>query len=131
MKLRRLLAAIFLSLMVLGVGMNQLACAHPTTITTPQGAAAFTANEILTRVERLQDAAMAAQKNGSLPLDTARAIVFATVSLAEVADAATQGWQAAARQIWVQAKTDIPALRSGGQLALVAATIDEALGGGQ
>lgn len=106
------------------------ACHAPVTVVTPAGKAAFTANEILTRVERLQDAAIAAQKNGSLPLESARAVVFVTVNLAELADAATQGWEATARQAWEQAKKELAPLRPGGQLAVIAATIDELLVGG-
>jgi hypothetical protein len=104
------------------------ACTHPATIQTQAGVNAFTANEILKRVERLQNAAIAAQKNGSLPLDQARGVVFVTVNLAQIADAATQGWQAALKQAWVQGKADFAVLRPGGQLAVVAATIDELLG---
>lgn len=105
-------------------------CQRPVSVVTPAGAAAFTANEVLTRVERLQDAVIAANKNGSLPTETARRVVFVTVNLAELADAATQGWQATARQAWTQAKTELAILRPGGQFAVLAATIDEVLGGG-
>lgn len=105
------------------------ACTAPATIVTEPGKAAYTANEVLVRVERLQDAAIAAHTNGSLNTDTARAIVFVTVNVFEIADAATQGWQATARQAWMQAKADIPALQSGGQFYVLAAAVDEALGG--
>lgn len=122
--------SISLILCTLAIGAVALpACHAPVTVTTPAGRAAFTANEVLTRVERLQDAAIAANKAAALDTPTARSIVFVTVQLAELADAATQGWQAAARQAWTQAKTETAALRPGGQFAVLAATIDEALGG--
>lgn len=107
------------------------ACHAPVTVVTPEGKAAFTANEVLIRVERLQDAVIAAQKNGALTTDIARTIVFATVNIADISEAATQGWQATARQAWLQAKTDLPQLRVGGQFAVYAAAIDELLGGAQ
>lgn len=106
------------------------ACHAPVTVVTPEGKAAFTANEILTRVERLQDAAVAAQKNGSLATERARTIVFAAVQIAEIADAATKGWEATARQAWAQAKAEVADLQPGGRFATLAAAIDEVLGGG-
>ncbi len=106
------------------------ACHAPVTVVTPEGKAAYTANEILTRVDRLQDAAIAAQRSGALATDTARASVSTTVNLAELADAATQGWLATARQAWAQAKAELPDLRPGGRFAVLAAAIDEAFGGG-
>ena len=122
---------IFLVLVLLMGSVPVLpACNPPVTVVTPAGQAAYTANEVLRRVERLQDAALAAHKNGTLPLDTTRAVVFATVNIAEIADAATQGWQALARQAWTQAKNDLAVLRPGGELAVAAAVVDELLGGG-
>lgn len=104
------------------------ACRPPATIETEAGKKAHVANEVLIRVERLQNAAIAANKNGSLPTDQARAVVFVTVNLAEIAKATTEGWEATARQAWVQAKKDVPVLQPGGQFGLYVAAIDAVLG---
>jgi len=82
----------------------------PVLVITEAGKEAWTADQVLERVERLQNAAIALHKAGELPTDTARAIVFATVQIAEFADAAQQDWRAMVRQAWVQARTDIPVL---------------------
>lgn len=127
--LRKRLAVFCLAFSVLMAVPMLPGCSTPVSIVTPEGKAAYTANEVLVRVERLQDAAIAAHTNGSLNTDTARAIVFVTVNVFEIADAATHGWHATARQAWMQAKADIPALQSGGQFYVLAAAVDEALGG--
>lgn len=129
--MKKLLRFVVLSLCLTVVApLTFTACTRPITIVTPAGQAAFTANESLKRVERLQDAAIAAYRNGSLSREAARDVAFVTVQLAEIADAATQGWQASFRQAWTQAKQELAVLRPGGQFAVIAATIDELLTGG-
>lgn len=100
---------------------------RPVTIETEAGKRAYDTNEVLIRVERLQDAAIAAFDRGQVDLATSRAIVFATVQVNDLAEAAQTGWQAAALKAWDNAKKELTALRPGGQFALLAAAIDEVL----
>lgn len=132
MRLLRILGLTLALLFPVGLGVSTVGCGdRPVTIETPAGQAAYAGNQVLIRVEELQDAVLAAQKNGALTLDTARAIVYATTNVAELSEAATQGWKPTALAAWAQAKKEIPALQQGGQFALLAAAIDQALGGAQ
>jgi hypothetical protein len=103
------------------------ACTPPSGVVTEPGREAFSADQVLERVERLQNAAIAAHKAGQLPTDTARAIVFATVQIAEFADAAQKDWRAMVRQAWVQARTEIPVLKEE-RFKLYVVAIDTLLG---
>ncbi len=95
----------------------------PPTIVTPQGQRAFVADQVLQRVEELENAAMAAYRSGDIPRNQARAVVRATIEMAELTDAAREGWQAVVMKAWQDAKAGIPALRTG-RLAAYAAALD-------
>lgn len=116
-----------LFMVLLGLTLVAGCCERPLLITTEAGRQAFQANEVLERVENLQNAAITAYRNGALSRDTTRAIVFATVQIAEFTNAAQQDWRTMVRQAWIQAKRDLSALRDERFRAYVAA-LDALLG---
>lgn len=131
MKKNWFLRSLLIGLVVVGtvtaLPLSTAGCGTPSTIVTEPGKQAYATNEVLIRVEELQDAAVAAFDKGQLDLATSRAIVFATVQINDLAEAKQAGWQAVALKAWANAKEQVPALRQGGQFALIAAAIDEAL----
>ena len=84
------------------------ACVHqPPTIITPQGHVAFTADQIVQRVNELQNAAIAAEANQALPTKTARLIVTFCVDADKTLAATPQGWQKTVATAWAQVKSDV------------------------
>lgn len=85
------------------------ACAAPVTITTPQGKVAYTADQIVLRVNELQNAAIAANATvpPSLPTATTRIIVEFCVSADKTLAATPAGWQATLATGWNAAKAKI------------------------
>ena len=73
--------------------LSMPACHAPVTITTPQGQAAYTADQVAVRVNELQNAAIAAEANGGLPTATTRTIVSFAVSGDKILAQAPAGWQ--------------------------------------
>lgn len=116
------------SVVALVLTLLVVACRPPAGVVTEPGKDAYTADQILQRVERLQNAAIDAHQSGNLPTETARAIVFATVQIAEFADAAQSDWRTMVRQAWTQAKADVPALHTE-RFRIYVASIDALLGG--
>jgi hypothetical protein len=86
------------------------ACAgqRPVTIVTPQGKTAFTSNEVLKRVQEVQNAAISAEAAKGIPTDVARIIIAFTVESAKVLGATPQGWGATVASLWASAKAQIP-----------------------
>ena len=85
-------------------------CHPPVTIVTPQGKVAFTANEILKRVQELQEVVIAvdATPNNGLPRSATRLIVQFTVEAAKILDATPSGWGTTVAIAWADAKKQIP-----------------------
>lgn len=86
------------------------ACTTPVTIVTPQGKIAYTANEVLKRVQELQQVAIAvdATPNNGIPKDVFRVIITFTVEAAKVLDATPAGWGTTLAVAWSNAKGKIP-----------------------
>lgn len=83
-------------------------CHAPTTVQTPQGKIAFTADQIAIRVGELQNTAIQANATGALPEATTRTIVTFCVQAAMVLQSAPGGWQAIVANSWKAAKIQIP-----------------------
>ena len=83
-------------------------CAAPATIVTPQGQAAYTADQIVTRINELQNVAIAAEQAKSVPTDTVRVIVSFCVGADKTLAAVPSGWQATVYQAWQASKNQIP-----------------------
>lgn len=93
---------------VLALLLTVPACHAPVTITTPQGQAAYTADQIGQRVNELENSAISAQGNGSLDLATAKLIVNFCVSADKTLAQAPAGWQAIVGKAWSELKTKLP-----------------------
>ena len=85
-------------------------CHAPVTIVTPEGKVAYTANEVLKRVEELQKTAIAVAgiPDSGVPLSVTRTIVEFTVSAAKVLDASAPGWGQSLAIAWGDVKRRIP-----------------------
>jgi len=95
--------------LVLLLAFAMYACDRPVTITTPEGKAAYTANEILKRVQNLQNATIEAAASGGLSTNSARVIITFTVESAKVLDATPTGWGGIIATAWNAAKKQLPA----------------------
>ena len=83
------------------------ACHPPSTITTGPAQIAFSADQVTIRVNELQNAAIAAEANGSLPTATARTIVQFAVSADKTLATTPAGWQATLQTAWAQVKAQV------------------------
>lgn len=84
------------------------ACAHPPpTVTTQAGKIAFTADQIVQRVNELQNAAISAEASKDLQTSTARLIVTFCVEADKMLQTTPAGWQATVLKAWSLAKGQI------------------------
>ena len=109
MRQRRPDLAPFVALIV-AVIVLATACHAPVTIVTPQGKVAYTANEVLKRVQELQNTAIALGDipNSGIPTSAIRVIVQFTVSAAMVLGTTPAGWGSTVAIAWADAKKQIP-----------------------
>lgn len=94
---------------VVATTLAMTACAPPPTIQTEPGKRAWQANQVLQRVEELQETAIQAEASGALPTATAKVIVQFTVTAAKTCQAYQQGWEKALAAAYTSAKAQIPA----------------------
>lgn len=86
-----------------------LGCHAPVTVVTPAGQTAYTADQIVVRVNELQNAALAANGSGGLSIATTRLVVQFAVDADKILAAMPAGWQTTVVALWGQAKGQIPA----------------------
>ena len=98
--------------LILIIALTFAACHAPVTVTTPAGKTAYSADQIVIRVNELQNAAIAAQANGSLPTATTRTIVEFAVAADKTLAATPAGWQTTLTTAWTQAKAKLPAIQN-------------------
>lgn len=103
--LKRLVFTIALVVTLAGV-----ACHRPVTIVTPAGQAAFTADQVVMRVNELQAAAIQAEATGGLPTATTRVIVQFCVDADKTLAATLSGWRATVSTAWTQTKARLPVI---------------------
>ena len=105
------------------------ACAPPATITTQPGKTAYTADQIVVRVNELQNAASAANATvpPSLPTNTTRTIVQFCVAADKTLASTPIGWQATVATAWATAKAQIPVQTNPSIIAAMSA-VDVVLG---
>ena len=105
------------------------ACSAPVTIVTPQGKISYAADQIVIRVNELQNAAIAA--NATTPPSVTTAVTGVIVRFCVSADATLAatpaGWQASLLTAWTTAKSSIPTQTNPAIIAAMAA-VDVALG---
>ena len=82
------------------------ACA-PKSIQTPQGQAAYTADQIVIRLNELQNAAIQANGAGALSEDVTRKIVTFVVAADQTSQSAPLGWRATVTTGWQQLKLSV------------------------
>jgi hypothetical protein len=100
---------------------------RPVTIVTPQGQAAYTADQVAVRISELQNAAIAANASGNLPTGTTRTIVQFCVTAAPTLASVPAGWNATLQAAWAAAKAQIPPVTNPAIVAAMAA-VDVVLG---
>jgi hypothetical protein len=107
------------------------ACTPPPTIVTPQGRAAFTADQAVVRVNELMNAAIAA--NGATPsgLDTAttRIIVQWSVSADQILAATPNGYIAAIQASWNALQPQIKSIPPTSTVGIALAAAGAVIGG--
>jgi|WetSurMetagenome_2_1015567.scaffolds.fasta_scaffold92207_4 hypothetical protein len=93
---------------VILVAFMTVGCHPPVNIVTPEGKKIYTANEVLKRVEELQNAAIKADTQKVIPTHTARIIVQFTVSSARTIGMVSDGWGIVVAKAWAEVKAQIP-----------------------
>lgn len=93
---------------VLILALSGAACSPPVTVQTTAGKAAFTADQVVLRVNELQAAAIQANANGALPTATTRLIVEFAVGADKTLKEAPNGWQATVSKAWAETKGKLP-----------------------
>lgn len=103
-------AAIVLLAVALGglVTLSGCGLKPPATITTTQGKTAYTADQLVLRLQEVENAAIAANAAGGLSDATTAVVVKFCISAGDTAKAAALGWQAAVQTAWADAKKSIP-----------------------
>lgn len=105
-----------------------MGCHAPVTVTTPQGRAAYTADQVAVRINELQNAAIAAQQQGQLPTATTRTIVQFCVGADATLAQVPAGWVVSLQTAWATTKANLPAMTNPAVTAALAA-VDVVIGG--
>lgn len=90
-----------------------LACHAPVTVTTPAGKAAYTADQVVTRLGELQNAAIQANQGGALDTNTTRSIVTYVVATTKTLQQTPAGWVATVQAGWHAFLPTLPASITG------------------
>ena len=102
--------------------LSTTACAsRPATIVTPAGKTAFAADQVVLRINELENAAIAANAQGALDIRTTRTIVQYAIRADTILKTVPQGWQTSLRVAWQQTKASLPATLTPTVQAAVAA----------
>jgi len=104
-------------------------CSAPVTITTPQGQTAYRADQVVVRVNELQNAAIAANQATPKVLDdaTARILVQFCVAADQTLAATPAGWQTTVKTAWASTKAQLPTITNPTVSAAIAA-VDALMG---
>lgn len=101
---RKLPVVVLACVLALGV----YGCSAPVTVVTPQGQAAYKADQVVVRVNELMNAAISANAAKALPDATTRLIVQFCVDADKTLAATPAGWQAIVGTAWQALKGQIP-----------------------
>lgn len=123
--MRRLCLPFLLVLSLLG-SVALPACHAPSSVTTPAGKSAYTADQVVKRLGELEAAAIQANKTGGLADQPAVLIVKFCVDSARTLKEAPNGWVPTVSRGWQQLKRDVPIL-SDSKWAPYATTVDAVL----
>lgn len=103
--------------------LSGAACTAPVSVQTTAGKVAYTADQIVIRVNELQNAAIQANANGALPTATTRLIVEFAVSADKTLKEAPNGWQSTVSKLWAETKAKLPPM-SNPALSSAIASVD-------
>lgn len=116
-RIARILALLGILLAPIGLVLTA-ACHAPVTVVTPEGKAAFTADQIVLRINNLQNAAIQAEATGGLSTDTTRTLVEFAVTANRTLKTVPDGWQQSVATAWAETKKRLPPITN---LAVMAA----------
>ncbi len=85
------------------------ACHAPKTVVTPQGKAAYAADQVVIRVNELGKAAIVAESGGGLSHATTAIIVDFCLDADKTLAKVPEGWRKTVLEAWTAAKKRIPA----------------------
>src|SRR5690349_17283442 len=86
---------------IVALSLSVPACSHtPPTVTTAEGQRAYHADQVVIRVNELQNAAIQAEATGGLPTDTTRTIVQFCVMANKTLATAPLGWPQTLLTAW-------------------------------
>ena len=123
------LLSILLSTLLTGFAVGSMtACHPPTTIVTPQGQIAYSADQLVTRIDELQNAAIQANTSGNLSTASTRILVQFAGSADAVLAATPSGWPTTVRTLWTTAKGNLGTQTNPLIVALMSA-VDAVIGG--
>ncbi len=88
--------------------LSSAACVKTPPNLTPAAQVAFQADQVVLKINALENAAIAAAVNGSISTDTARVIVTFCVDADKILKVAPLGWQQTVLTAWNTAKGQIP-----------------------
>lgn len=119
--IRRLRILVLCAALAVGVSGASAACRHHPNVVTPQGQVAYSADQIVLRVNELQNAAIQAEASGGLSTDATRKIVQFAVSANQTLKATPNGWRATVKAGWSATKVQLPAITNPAVQAAIAA----------
>jgi hypothetical protein len=111
---------IVIALVIGTIGVSGCGYVHnpfkvPASITSPAGKTAYTANEIVKQIGEFQTLVIDLSDKGTIPVASARQIVFWTVASIKTIKATPDGWQATIKVGYTTIRpkiADIPAIAS-------------------
>ena len=101
-------------------------CATPVSVQTPAGKTAYTADQIVKRVDELQNATIQANQSKAIPDATAVMIVKFCVSAAQTLKATPAGWQQTVIVAWGELKKAL-LTTDAAKLSVYLSTVDLAI----
>lgn len=107
--------------------LADVACSPKPPVLTPAGQAAYTADQVVVRVNELMNAAISAEAKGLLPRNTARTIVQFCTSADQTLAQVPSGWALTLRTAWTAAKQQLGPIQNTAIIAAMGA-VDVVLG---
>lgn len=108
----RMALALALTLTLVPLLLSTGACAPPTTIQTPQGKVAYRVDQVVTRLNELQNVAISANQQGQLSTDATRYIVQFVVTMDTTLAQAPTGWQSTLKTGWASLTQELPPIQN-------------------
>lgn len=114
-----------LLLLLSATSCETLACTAPVTVITPQGKIAYTADQIVVRVNELQNAAIQANTTNGLDTNSTRTIVQFCLAANGLLRSTPSGWQQTLQVAWMDAKVKLAGVKN--QTVLTAMSLVDAV----